>query len=283
MVAYVDSNGKIYKSGEAFAPEGEIEPLSFGLEMATGAQVRIGDGVDEEGKAKSGSGLRFITTVNRNGSMADLDNAEIGVIVSAEGSDNTITIHADKWQDEDKTIFTAAITNFVVSNFNRKYTATPFVKVDGQTFTGTPITRSIYQVSAGLLAGDKDGTEYEDSALEAGSMLYKVLNAYVNQTGIRLQINENKTGLEIYDVEGMSKYSGEAFFSVEETSVQDGVYTITIKPVGANTTINSYWNEYIRINNNNSAVKNYTELNDNGDGTFTITFDYAGLMASSNN
>lgn len=39
-----------------------------------------------------------------------------------------------------------------------------------------------------------------------------------------------------------------------------------------------YWNEYIRINNNNSQVKVATELTDNQDGTFTLTFDLGAVQ-----
>ena len=40
------------------------------------------------------------------------------------------------------------------------------ITVDGQTFYGTPVTRSIYQVAAGLLVNNyADGTEYPEAAL----------------------------------------------------------------------------------------------------------------------
>ncbi|MBQ7876553.1 MAG: hypothetical protein IJ316_04605, partial [Clostridia bacterium] len=74
--------------------------------------------------------------------------------------------------------------------------------------------------------------------------------------------------------------SGDQFFEVVSSeTVSENVYAITIKPVGTNTTINSYWQEYIRINNNNSKIAAYTSLVENEDGRVTITFDYASYLA----
>ncbi len=256
---------------------------TVGVAPVNGAQVRIGYGVDRDGKVGTESGLRFITTVDYNNTLAFIDGAEMGVEITAEGSTaKPVVIKAEKWQDGDaKTVFTSALTNLAEGNFNRKFTATPYVTVDGQTFYGTPVTRSIYQVAAGLLVNEsEDGTDYDQGALDS-SVLYKVLNAYVNQTGIRLQLNSDKTGLEIYNVtDSTSNYSGDAFFEVVSTGVENNVYTITIKPAGAKTTINSYWQEYIRINNNNSQIAAYTALAENEDGSVTITFDYASFLAA---
>ena len=209
-------------------------------------------------------------------SLAAIDGAEMGVKITAEGSDETVTIPADKWQSED--VFTSALTNLAESNYNRKFTATPYVTVDNQTFYGESVTRSIYQVAAGLRVNeDADNTEYDNNVIGSNA-LYKVLNAYVNQTGIRLSVTSE--GLSEYTGVGTSAYSGVQFFEVVSAeTVAENVYTITIRPVGNNTIIAPYWQEYIRINNNNSKIKSYTSLTDNSDGSVTIRFDYASLLA----
>ncbi len=273
IVAYTDGT-QVYAANEIVAPEasGEIVPVTLGLTSVTGAQVRIGDGVDAEGKVSDTSGLRFITTVDYTDTLAFIDGAEIGVEITAESSDRVEKVLATQFQDDDKTVFTTALTKLAPNNYNRRYTATPYVTVDGQTFYGTPITRSIYQVAAGLLANDNDGTEYPDMA--DTTRLYNVLNAYVNQTGIRLSISDNQL---IARTEGSGAYSGNAFFEVGETTVEGTKYTVTLTLVGDKTEIKDYWKEYVRINNNNSSVKVATELVANEDGTYTLTFDTANL------
>ena len=258
----------------------EYYAATVGVAPVDGAQVRIGDGVDENGKVDGRkSGLRFITTVDRDNSLATVAGATFGVRVTAEGSEEYVDIATadDKWQIKDE-VYTSALTNLAVGNFNRKFTATPYVIADGQVFYGTPVTRSIYEVAAGLLVNNyADGTEYPEAALKAKSMI-EVLNAYVNQTGIRLSVTS--AGLTAYTGTGTSAYSGDQFFEVlSSETVSEKVYAITIKPVGANTTINSYWQEYIRINNNNSKIAAFTSLVENEDGSVTITFDYASYLA----
>ena len=250
--------------------------LGFGLTMVNGAQVRYGSGLDSEGNVGSDNGLRFITTVNRSDTLAGVDNAELGVIISAEDSENTIEIKAEKWQND--TTFTTALTKLAVSNYNRNFTATPYVKAGGKTFTGDSVTRSIYQVAAGLLVkGSTDNTEYD----EMNKVLYDVLNAYVNQVGIRLTFTDNAdfTDWEIrVRDDGKGSYMGDAFFEVGETEVDGKVYSVTLTPLGENTIIKDNWNKYIRINNNNSQVKLYTTLTDNNDGTYTLAFDISNLI-----
>ena len=250
--------------------------LGFGLTMVNGAQVRYGAGLDESGNVGAGNGLRFITTVDRNDTLAGLDGAELGVIISAEDSDATINIEAEHWQND--TTFTSVITNLAVNNYNRMFTATPYVKVGGKTYTGDSVTRSMYQVAAGLLVNeDTDNTEYK----EMSQLLFDVLNAYVNQVGIRLTFSDNADftdwELRVRD-DGIGSYTGNSFFEVGETTVQDKVYSVTLTPLGENTVIKTDWNNYIRINNNNSQVKLYTTLTSNGDGTYTLSFDTSNLI-----
>ncbi len=253
-------------------------PLGFGLSMLNGAQVRYGAGLDENGNVGNGNGLRFITTVDRTDTLAGVEGAEIGTIIVAENSDTQVEIVAEKWQDEDRTVFSSALTNLAVSNYNRKFTAIPYVKVGGRTFTGEGVTRSMYQVAAGLLVNNStDNTEYD----EMTQMLFDVLNAYVNQVGIRLTFSDNEDfsdwELTVND-DGKGAYTGDCFFEVGETVVENRVYSITLTPLGEKTVIKNDWNNYIRINNNNSQVKLCTTLTDNGDGTYTLSFDTSNLI-----
>ncbi|MBQ8540154.1 MAG: hypothetical protein IJ435_01640, partial [Clostridia bacterium] len=276
IVAFTDGT-RVYKVEVAVNCEaGSYSAATLGVSAIDGAQVRIGDGVDDTGKITgTGSGLRFITEINKTESLAAVTGATFGVRITAEGSDAAVNIPAEKWQTGD--VFTSALTNLAETNYNRKFTATPYVIADGQTFYGTPVTRSIYQVAAGLLVeGSADGTEYDDEAI-GSDILYKVLNAYVNQTGIRLSVTSE--GLTAYTGTGTSAYSGEQFFEVVSAEeVSENVYTITIKPLGEKTVIAPYWQEYIRINNNNSKIKSFTSLTENADGSVTITFDYAAYL-----
>ena len=279
IVAFTDGT-RVYKVEVAVNCEaGSYSAATLGVSTVNGAQVRIGDGVDDTGKITgTGSGLRFISEIDKTDSLAAVTGATFGVSITAEGSDSVVDIPAEKWQSED--VFTSALTNLAETNYNRKFTATPYVTVDNQTFYGTPVTRSIYQVAAGLLVnGDNNDVEednYPEAAL-ASSVLYKVLNAYVNQTGIRLSVTSE--GLTAYTGTGTSAYSGEQFFEVVSAEeVSENVYTITIKPLGEKTVIAPYWQEYIRINNNNSKIKSFTSLTENADGSVTITFDYAAYL-----
>ena len=101
-------------------------------------------------------------------------------------------------------------------------------------------------------------------------MLVDVLNAYINQTGIRLTITSD--GTITARTEGTGAYTGDLFFDVSRTDNGDGSYTVTVVP-SKNAEIKAWWKEYVRINNNNSQVKNMI-TNDSiaEDGTLTFTF-----------
>lgn len=262
-------------------PEGEYAAATAGVEMVDGAQVRVGGGVDETGKIGEGSGLRFITTIDYTDSLANVPGAQYGVKITAEGSSaEAVDIPATKWQKEGE-VFTSAITNLAVSNFNRNFTATAYITVDGQTFLGDSATRSVYQVARGLLAKGYDGSygesndpngDYEKLSEE----LLAVLNAYVNQTGIRLGFSTE--GLGEYNGEN-GAYSGEgAFFEVSDAKVDGTTYSIKLTPVGQAVINTKIATEYVRINNNNSAIKTLVSVTDNNDGTYTLTFDAATLI-----
>ncbi len=262
----------------------------LGADMVDGAQVRIGDGVDKEtGKVSTGSGLRFITTVDRLDTLASLSEEvtmEFGVEITAEGSaEAPVVIKATQWQVAD-TVFTSAITNLAEGNYNRRFTATPYIKVSGNTFYGTPVTRSIYQVAAGLLAngyseGDygQDSDETDTSYETMPKVLVDVLNAYVNQTGVRLTLSDNSETATLTARTGdkSGAYTGDVFFTVGETTYADGKYTVTLTAVGQSKIDVNLFNEYVRINNNNSSVSPHTTITDNGDGTYTIVFDYGNM------
>ena len=263
---------------------------ALGADMVDGAQVRIGDGVDENGKVSTGSGLRFITTIDRMDTLASLTTEgvvmEFGVEVTAEDSTAApVVIKAENWQVKDE-VFTSAITNLAEGNYNRKFTATPYVKIGEDVYYGTPVTRSIYQVAAGLLANGYSEGEYGQGKDESDTnydtmpeVLVNVLNAYVNQTGVRLTLSDNTaTGTLTARLEGASGgYTGEAFFTVGETTYSDGKYTVTLTAVGQSKIDVNLFNEYVRINNNNSKVSPVTTITDNGNGTYTLVFDYGNM------
>jgi hypothetical protein len=77
--------------------------------------------------------------------------------------------------------------------------------------------------------------------------------------------------------DGSGAYTGDVFFNVTSKKKSGNVYTITVSPVTENfnnaVTIMSYWSEFIRINNNNSVVKqNISNSVINSDGS--VTFDF---------
>lgn len=300
-VAFTDLEN-VYLTTDGVAtitPEADCEygSASFGVDVIKGAQVRIGAGVDSDGKIDTingGSGLRFIgTRDNTETDLTDVNGATFGLRITAEGSESYTDIPAEKWQDETESVFTAALTNLVVNNYNRNFTATPYVTIGETTYLATDfdaentVTRSIYKVAAGLLAQgyteSENGTavDPEDHSGAMPEVLVKVLNAYVNQTGIRLTMAENAETAQ-YELtartDGSGCYTHDAFFTVGETAVDGTKYSVVLTPVGSQTTIMPYWNEYIRINNNNSQVKVATELTDNQDGTFTLTFDLGAVQ-----
>ena len=266
--------------------------MPLGLTMVQGAQVRVGDGVNEKGEVNgTDSGLRFITKVNTSDTLVSTDeNAEMGIVITAQGSEATAKIPTATWQDDDKTWFTSALKNLAVGNFYRKFTATPYVVVDGIEFVNNDktnmVTRSIYQVAAGLLVkGNPEGDAgYEDEdALKEGEKLYKVLNAYVNQTGIRLvavdgalKANTNLTTSGAY---GLG--ADELHFAVTNASydVQNNVYKVTIEALGnAEIYTEGFLLNYIRINNNNSKVKEKVTVKAVDSKTVELTFNAEGLL-----
>ncbi|MBQ6795953.1 MAG: hypothetical protein IJO83_07400, partial [Clostridia bacterium] len=266
--------------------------MPLGLTMVQGAQVRVGDGVNEKGEVNgTDSGLRFITKVNTSDTLVSTDeNAEMGIVITAQGSEATAKIPTATWQDDDKTWFTSALKNLAVGNFYRKFTATPYVVVDGIEFVNNDktnmVTRSIYQVAAGLLVkGNPEGDAgYEDEdALKEGEKLYKVLNAYVNQTGIRLvavdgalKANTNLTTSGAY---GLG--ADELHFAVTNASydVQNNVYKVTIEALGnAEIYTEGFLLNYIRINNNNSKVKDKVTFEVVDKKTVNLTFNAEGLL-----
>ena len=285
--------------------DGIYNPVALGADMVDGAQVRIGGGVTETGEVNEGSGLRFVTVVDTNDTLASYaigdDTMKMGVKVVAEGSDEAVYIPAEKWQS-DACVFTTALTNLAVSNYNRRFTAMPYIRctnADGEDaeFTNASVTRSIYQVAAGLLMkgydteGDSNGVEtdgkYEDDMggetdySEMPKILVDVLNAYVNQTGVRLTLSDSSETATLTARTGDSKgaYTGEAFFEVGNTTYADGKYTVTLKALGESVINVELFNKYVRINNNNTKVARNVEVKDNGDKTYTIVFNYEAMKA----
>ena len=124
---------------------------------------------------------------------------------------------------------------------------------------------------------DKDETDTDYNTMS--DRLLKVLNAYVNQTGVRLTLSDSSEAATLTArLEGASGgYTGEAFFTVGETTYADGKYTVTLTAVGQSVIDVNLFNEYVRINNNNSKVSPVTTITDNGDGTYTIVFDYSSM------
>ncbi len=287
VIGYTVTSGeetKFVPAGELNVNDGDvITTTDINVSMVTGAQVRYGGGLDEDGKVSTGNGLRFIAQVDRS-SIGD-EVTGYGMKITAEDSSSSIEIPATKWQDGDsQTIFSVALTNLATSNYNRAFTAVPYVTVeyaDGSTatiYSTEGITRSIYQVAVGLLKTSNNGIENSDDeyGVESQSGLYDVLNAYVNMVGIRLDMDA--TGNFTARTEGSGSYTGEVFFEVESKKIGDGVYKVTITPVAENfankVTITSYWDEFIRINNNHSVVVECifdSVINEDGSITFTFT------------
>ena len=257
--------------------------VDTGVETVEGAQVRIGGGKSEGGKVVGDdSGIRFVATANPSDTLAAIayeffdgeegkydEGYEIGIKLSAEGSSNTTYIPAILWQEDGK-VFTAALTSLKETNFNRRYTARAYVTVEGVVFEDVKTsTRSIYQVASGLLSRG-------ESAEEMSEALVGILNAYVNQTGVRLTLTDaGSLDARLSDKAG--GYTGDAFFTVGDTTYRNGKYFVTLEAIGRSIIDTRIFNEYIRINNNHSMVSPVTGIKDNGDGTYTITFDYADI------
>ncbi len=257
---FVDAGKYAVEGGEV------ITTVYFNVAMLNGAQVRYGGGLDENGKISTGNGLRFLAIVDRS----EFDAIGYGMKITAEGSDKEVLIDAIKWQDD--STYSVAITDMAVSNYNRNFTATPYVVVkydDGSekvVYGSESVTRSIYYVASGLLkTGGSDQTVGNSYGLQ------DVLNAYVNMVGVRLNLYASGT------VTASDKYTGDVFFDVASVDNGNNSYTITVTPITEGfeypVEIMSYWDEFARINNNNSIVKTcISDVIHNEDGGVTFTF-----------
>lgn len=300
MVAFVDDdNTYVYREDKVVKPfesSSCVRPVALGLAMVNGAQVRYGDKVDSNGKVGNGNGLRFITTIDYNDTLAAFiaqsgsdgesieyvdDNFTMGALLEADGATGTKEIVARKLQNEE--VFTTAITKLAESNYNRNYTATPYIKIEDD-FNGdeiyiadSSVTRSIYAVATGILRNhDISEEENEDYSL-GNTDLLNVLRAYINQVGIRLTYDSASDEIFTAREEGTGAYSNSTpFFDVAYVKNSDGSYTVEIAPIGDYKTpveIMTWWKDYVRINNNNSKVKTMiTEDEISDDGTLTFKF-----------
>lgn len=274
-----------YLPGEAFNVAETVDfstacPVySTGLAMVDGAQVRVGNvELGEDGKidAQSDSGLRFIATANYNETLVSDDNVVFGIKVQAESSDSVVYIEAEKFQNEDDTVFSAAITNLGINNYNRKYTAMTYAIVtlaNGEEveFNTGEVSRSVYQVSVGIMKNSSSEAD-DNLPYTVDEAVKNVLNAYINETGIRL-VYKSDGSMSASDV-----YTGDVFFDVEYSSNDDGSTSVVITPLGATdgfvnqVEIASWWKEYVRINNSNTAVQWYIRDAEINDGVLTFTF-----------
>ncbi|MBQ6795181.1 MAG: hypothetical protein IJO83_03435 [Clostridia bacterium] len=256
-----------------------ITTVYFNVTMVNGAQVRFGDGLDENGKIKSGNGLRFLAQVDRS----DFDGIGYGMRITTEGSESFTEVDAEKWQDD--TTFTVALTNMAEGNYIRNFTATPYVVVkydDGTektVYRKDSVTRSIYQVASGLL---KDETQTATS-------LINVLNAYANQTGIRLVLKDGELKANTsYTEKGAYKLTeDELHFTVSDAEYDKAgnKYSVILTAEGNAQIItdNNFWYDYIRINNNNSLVKDKITIErvEGNEKAVKVTFAADGLIERS--
>ncbi len=267
---FVDAGKYPVKSGAV------ITTVYFNVTMIDGAQVRYSGGLDENGKVKTGNGLRFLATVDRS----EFDAIGYGMKLTAEGSSLETVVTAEKWQDD--TTFSVALTDMAESNYIRKFTATPFVTVkydDGteKTIYGTDtVTRSIYQVAAGLLK-DETQTAYG---------LSDVLNAYANQTGIRLVVKDGelKANTNYTESGAYCLTEEELHFEVSgaEYDAAGNKYSVILTALGNAEIItdNDFWYDYIRINNNNSLIKDKVTVErvEGNSKAVKVTFAADGLI-----
>ncbi|MBQ8540423.1 MAG: hypothetical protein IJ435_02990 [Clostridia bacterium] len=287
LIAFTDGTNVYTTNADGWvtltpSSKAEYSVASLGVTMVDGAQVRIGDGVNADGTVAGNSGLRFITTVDKTDSLAAIDGATFGVEITAESSDKVVDIPTadDKWQVKDE-VFTSALTNLAVSNYNRNFTAKPYVSINGTKYYGSEVTRSIYQVASGLLATGYNGSYGEEADKNSDTnyetmpdVLVKVLNGYVNQVGVRLVINEGVLAKS-------DKYTGTdntTFFTVTDASTNGTTYTCTLKATGDAKINTELFSTYVRINNNNSKINTLVSVVDNNDGTYTLTFDGSSLV-----
>ncbi len=287
VVAGVD--GVYYPLNEEFSVTGDADfsnavLLGIGLEMVDGAQVRVGQVQLEEGgklDALSDSGLRFIATADYADTIIADENVEFGIKVMAEANSNPTYVKAEKFQNADNSVFTAAITKLNESNYNRKYTACAYALVpmhDGteQEITVGSVTRSIYQVSVGILKNSS--ADYDENLpYTVDDAVKEILGAYVNQTGIRLTYTTD--GTMSARVTGNGAYTGDLFFNVTSSVNEDGSTAVTVTPLGESdgffnsVTIASWWKDYVRINNNNSVAVNYISDEKIENGVLSFKFD----------
>ena len=269
----IEADGVYYPAGKYFKLTGDLDltnagALALGLRMVDGAQVRVGNvTVTEEGKLSDtkDSGIRFLASCDYADTVLNDSGVEFGVKITAEGSEEAAYIKAERFQNEEHSIFTAVVANLAEGNYNRKFTATAYARVpifDGTTaeFTEGSVTRSIYQVSVGIL---KNSSAELDSDLPytIDSAVKEVLAAYVNQSGIRLTYSKN--GTMSARLTGDGAYTGDLYFNVESVLNSDGSTSVTITPLGDEdgffnpVAIPTWWMDYIRINNNNSVATTY--------------------------
>lgn len=284
------TDGVYYPLNEEFTLTADMDMTDafspgFGLTMVDGAQVRVGEGIlTDTGKLnrEEDSGLRFLATADYTDTVIADESVEFGIKIVAEGSEVPVYIKAEKFQNSEGSVYTAAITNLSESNYNRNYTATAYALVpmhDGtiaEFETENSVTRSIYQVSVGILKSSS--AEYNDKlAYTINDAVKAVLSAYVNQTGIRLSYA--KDGTMTARESGKGAYAGDLYFNVTSSLNDDGSTFVTVTPLGAgegffnSVTIPAWWKEYVRVNNNNTIIQDYIyDEKIDGDGVLTFTF-----------
>jgi hypothetical protein len=281
-IVALDVNGNMVKfeDGEAsFTVTGDTKAVgcTLGVSLVNGTQVRVGQGVDNEKKIKNDSGLRFIATVDRTSPLVSDENAKPGIRITAEGNENKyIDIDAAKYQDDDS-VFTVAIVNLNESNYNRLFTAIPYVKLGDEQYFGTEsVSRSIYEVAAGILVSNTQDAEDIDTYV-INSAVKDVLNAYVNTVGIRLVLSKEDgiSSVKAVDETDKGAYVGgkgtaDIFFEAETISVENNVCEVKITPLG-DAEIFDYWDEYIRLNN--VKVGSVSSMTRNDDGSINVTIN----------
>lgn len=241
---------------------------TLGLSLVNGAQVRVGNvelKEDDKMDVVSDSGLRFVAQADYSDTVIADKNVEFGIKITAESSEDAVYIPAEKFQKADRSVFTAALTNLRPENYNRKYTATCYAKVpmfDGSVkeFVTGSVTRSIYQVSVGIMKNSSAEASL-DMPYTIDDAVKNVLNAYINQTGIRLTYSVD--GKMTARTTGNGAYTGDLFFDIASSVNDDGSANVVITPLGEDkgfgnkVAISSWWQDYIRVNNNNTEAKEY--------------------------
>lgn len=291
-VVAVYADGYYYNVNTAFTLSADTDftdsaLLGFGLEMVEGAQVRVGQiELSDEGKidASADSGLRFIAIADYTDTVVAGEDVEFGIKVTAEGNTTAAYIKAEKFQNDEKSVFSAAITKLSESNYNRKYEACAYAIIPlhngkKKEVTTPSVIRSIYQVSVGILKNSS--AEAEDNLpYTVDDAVKNVLNAYVNQTGIRLTYTSD--GVMGARTTGKGAYTGDLFFDVTSSVNENGGTNVVITPYGAKDNFNnqvqfaSWWQDYIRINNNNTVATSYMSDVKFENGVISFTFTLPG-------